>query len=197
MRASTALLARRLVAAGPRLLGGGEASGAAAVASFGLASPAVAASAFALAGTSRAWHASPAAARAADAATASTSSPLNCRTECGDVPDGHKETDLSHHVNNIGLGRRRDLTLRADVRLFGPDHAAGDGLEALLKVRVCECVWRHGQGLGGRGEDVHAARPPAHAGERSAGARKKKRASAHKILRPPPRPPTRPTPWER
>ena len=75
------------------------------------------------------------AASSASTSSSSSSGPLNARAECGDVPEGHKDTDLSHHVNNIGLGRRRDLTLRPDVRLHGPTGAgAGQALSTLLKV---------------------------------------------------------------
>jgi len=138
MRASAALLARRLAGATPRLLAGGEAGLAPAATSAG----AIGVGAATLTLTRSLWHASAVAqAAAADAAATSTSStsagsgPLNARAECGDVPEGHRETDLSHHVNNIGLGRRRDLTLRPDVKLTGPDNATGTPLSALLKVR--------------------------------------------------------------
>lgn len=36
----------------------------------------------------------------------------------GNVPDGHLNSDLSSTVCNIGLGRRRDLTLRQDLCLW-------------------------------------------------------------------------------
>eukprot|EP00195_Chlamydomonas_chlamydogama_P003685 CAMPEP_0202915788 /NCGR_PEP_ID=MMETSP1392-20130828/66677_1 /ASSEMBLY_ACC=CAM_ASM_000868 /TAXON_ID=225041 /ORGANISM="Chlamydomonas chlamydogama, Strain SAG 11-48b" /LENGTH=218 /DNA_ID=CAMNT_0049607963 /DNA_START=61 /DNA_END=714 /DNA_ORIENTATION=+ len=36
----------------------------------------------------------------------------------GDVPPGHMSSDLSPNVCNIGLGRRRDLTLRQDLCLW-------------------------------------------------------------------------------
>ena len=116
MRQSTSLLARRLATSLPSLVAGGAGVGAAAlpVASAALlASPhfAIARSAF---------HASSTPFAAEAASTSSSSGPLNARAECGDVPEGHKDSDLSHHVNNIGLGRRRDLTLRPDVRLHGP-----------------------------------------------------------------------------
>jgi len=51
-----------------------------------------------------------------------------------DVPEGHAKSDLSSHVCNIGLNRRRDLTLRADVLLFGKQ-ASGTSLASLFKVR--------------------------------------------------------------
>lgn len=51
----------------------------------------------------------------------------------GDVPQGHLGSDLSPNVCNIGLGRRRDLTLRSDLCLY-----SGDGqktsLSHILKV---------------------------------------------------------------
>lgn len=52
-----------------------------------------------------------------------------------DVPEGHAKSDLSPHVCNIGLNRRRDLTLRADVMLYGKQ-ATGTSLASLFKVRV-------------------------------------------------------------
>lgn len=51
-----------------------------------------------------------------------------------DVPEGHAKSDLSPHVCNIGLNRRRDLTLRADVMLYGKQ-ATGTSLASLFKVR--------------------------------------------------------------
>lgn len=51
-----------------------------------------------------------------------------------DVPEGHAKSDLSPHVCNIGLNRRRDLTLRADVLLYGKQ-ASGTSLASLFKVR--------------------------------------------------------------
>ena len=145
MRQSTALLARRLLGAAPRLLAGSEAAGS--VALFAPVAAAVPAAAFA----ARAFvHSAPFAAAdaASTSASSSSSGPLNARTECGDVPEGHKESDLSHHVNNIGLGRRRDLTLRPDVRLHGPTGAgAGQQLSALLKVRMGG--WNVGKGRAG------------------------------------------------
>ena len=50
-----------------------------------------------------------------------------------DVPEGHAKSDLSPHVCNIGLYRRRDLTLRADVMLYGKQ-AGGTSLASLFKV---------------------------------------------------------------
>lgn len=51
----------------------------------------------------------------------------------GDIPQGHLNSDLSPNVCNIGLGRRRDLTLRSDLCLY-----SGDGqktsLSHILKV---------------------------------------------------------------
>ena len=34
-----------------------------------------------------------------------------------DVPEGHKNSDLSQAACNIGLSRRRELTLRQDVKM--------------------------------------------------------------------------------
>ncbi|GIL53164.1 hypothetical protein Vafri_8847 [Volvox africanus] len=39
----------------------------------------------------------------------------------GAVPDGHINSDLSPTVCHIGLGRRRDLTLRQDLRVWQND----------------------------------------------------------------------------
>lgn len=63
-----------------------------------------------------------------------------------DVPEGHAKSDLSPHVCNIGLNRRRDLTLRADVLLYGKQ-ASGSSLASLFKVR------RSIGGGGGGGEE--------------------------------------------
>ena len=52
-----------------------------------------------------------------------------------DVPEGHAKSDLSPHVCNIGLNRRRDLTLRADVMLYGKQ-ATGTSLASLFKVET-------------------------------------------------------------
>jgi hypothetical protein len=134
MRSSAALLARRLAGASPSLLSAGLAQATGSV-SAGMA---VAAATTATLGAARSFtHAAPLSFAAQPAAASTSGSgPLNARAECGDVPEGHRETDLSHHVNNIGLGRRRDLTLRADVKLTGPDNATGQSLAALLKVSL-------------------------------------------------------------
>ena len=54
------------------------------------------------------------------------------------VPTGHHNSDLSSAACNIGLSRRRDITLRQDLKPYV------DGKPALLadvfKVRACE-VW--------------------------------------------------------
>ncbi|GLC33733.1 hypothetical protein PLESTB_000110000 [Pleodorina starrii] len=41
--------------------------------------------------------------------------------KAGVVPDGHLNSDLSPTACHIGLGRRRDLTLRQDLRLWQND----------------------------------------------------------------------------
>ncbi len=41
--------------------------------------------------------------------------------KAGPVPDGHLNSDLSPTVCHIGLGRRRDLTLRQDLCLWEGD----------------------------------------------------------------------------
>ena len=52
---------------------------------------------------------------------------VGCRTG-GDVPAGHLNSDLSMATCNIGLGRRRDLTLRQDLCLW-----TGEGKKTSLK----------------------------------------------------------------
>lgn len=47
----------------------------------------------------------------AQAATASSNNPYY------DVPEGHKSSDLSQAACNISLSRRRELTLRQDVKV--------------------------------------------------------------------------------
>ena len=47
----------------------------------------------------------------AQAATASSTNPYY------DVPEGHKNSDLSQAACNISLSRRRELTLRQDVKV--------------------------------------------------------------------------------
>lgn len=39
------------------------------------------------------------------------------------VPEGHHNSDLSSTACHIGLGRRRDLTMRQDLRLYSGDQA--------------------------------------------------------------------------
>lgn len=39
------------------------------------------------------------------------------------VPEGHHSSDLSSTACHIGLGRRRDLTMRQDLRLYSGDQA--------------------------------------------------------------------------
>ena len=58
---------------------------------------------------------------------ASEAAVVGCRTG-GDVPAGHLNSDLSMAVCNIGLGRRRDLTLRGDLCLW-----SGAGKRTSLK----------------------------------------------------------------
>lgn len=49
----------------------------------------------------------------------------------GPVPAGHQESDLSPTACHIGLGRRRSLLLRTDVRLHSPEgvHSLHDVLQ--------------------------------------------------------------------
>ncbi len=49
----------------------------------------------------------------------------------GDVPPGHASSDLSPTVCNIGLGRRRDLTMRQDLCLYNLRNE---------KVSLAECL---------------------------------------------------------
>jgi hypothetical protein len=51
-----------------------------------------------------------------------------------DVPEGHARSDLRPTSCHIGLNRRRDLTLRADVKLYG-QQASGAALADVFKVR--------------------------------------------------------------
>lgn len=43
----------------------------------------------------------------------------NPHRAAGDVPPGHADSDLAPNVCNIGLGRRRDLSMRQDLCLYG------------------------------------------------------------------------------
>jgi peroxiredoxin len=59
----------------------------------------------------------------ADAARAPDTTPTDTTTTTPtasglNVPAGHQASDLSPHVCHIGLGRRRDLTLRQDLKLW-------------------------------------------------------------------------------
>lgn len=59
----------------------------------------------------------------------------------GDVPPGHLSSDLSPTACNIGLGRRRDLTLRQDLCLY-QQNGAKTSLVDVLRVRVQSSVRR-------------------------------------------------------
>lgn len=48
------------------------------------------------------------------------------------VPAGHRSSDLRQEVCNIGLNRRRDLTLRGDIKVSTTEGA--QRLSTLLKV---------------------------------------------------------------
>ena len=39
-------------------------------------------------------------------------------TQATDIPAGHRNSDLGSSACNIGLNRRRDLSLRADIKLY-------------------------------------------------------------------------------
>lgn len=60
----------------------------------------------------------------------------------GDVPPGHLNSDLTPTVCNIGLGRRRDLTLRQDLCLY-QQSGAKTSLAEVLRVRVQLCTPTH------------------------------------------------------
>jgi peroxiredoxin len=57
-------------------------------------------------------------ATSSSSATATTSDAAAATTSTANVPAGHHSSDLSPHVCHIGLGRRRDLTLRQDLKLW-------------------------------------------------------------------------------
>lgn len=52
------------------------------------------------------------------------------------VPEGHHGSDLSSTVCHIGLGRRRDLTMRQDLRLHDGEQQLT--LAQVFHVSVCE-----------------------------------------------------------
>jgi hypothetical protein len=54
--------------------------------------------------------------------------------ETKEVPEGHATSDLSNFACHIGLGRRRDLTLRQDLRLW-----SGQGEVTLADVFKVTC----------------------------------------------------------
>lgn len=65
------------------------------------------------------------------------------------VPEGHHNSDLSSTACHIGLGRRRDLTMRQDLRLWDGDkpltlaevfHVSGWGCGAVGLVPLVDAV---------------------------------------------------------
>jgi peroxiredoxin len=68
------------------------------------------------AATSRAWFSADAAPATSTDTTTTTST--SSSSSYLNVPAGHQASDLSPHVCHIGLGRRRDLTLRQDLKLW-------------------------------------------------------------------------------
>eukprot|EP00798_Chlamydomonas_sp_ICE-L_P016614 gene16614-22857_t len=46
---------------------------------------------------------------------------FSTRTQPSDIPEGHMDSDLRDVACNIGLGRRRDLTMRQDLCLWKND----------------------------------------------------------------------------
>lgn len=55
------------------------------------------------------------------------------------VPEGHHNSDLSNTACNIGLGRRRDLTMRQDLRLWDGDKPLT--LAQVFHVSAVCAVW--------------------------------------------------------
>jgi hypothetical protein len=53
------------------------------------------------------------------------------------VPEGHHSSDLSSAACHIGLGRRRDITMRQDLRLYDAD---GKALTLADVFHVSGCV---------------------------------------------------------
>jgi hypothetical protein len=65
--------------------------------------------------------------------------------DVGVVPPGHLSSDLRPHVSHIGLGRRRDLTLRQDLSLFVDGEKRS--LSEVFKVARNSCLLWCPQGL--------------------------------------------------
>lgn len=73
---------------------------------------------------------------AAAASGASSNTATSTTKSTYNVPEGHHNSDLSSTACHIGLGRRRDLTMRQDLRLWD-----GDKPLTLAEVfQVCVCV---------------------------------------------------------
>jgi hypothetical protein len=90
----------------------------------------------------------PAAQQAAHSLAPAYAAALNAAPERStyNVPEGHWGSDLSDVASNIGLNRRRDLTLRQDLSLYRQQskHSLAD----VFKVRAC------GRPQGGLGASV-------------------------------------------
>lgn len=63
------------------------------------------------------------------------------------VPEGHQNSDLSDVACNIGLSRRKDLTLREDVRLAvgGQPKTLAELLKVRAEALLVRGVGRHGR----------------------------------------------------
>lgn len=96
--------------------------------------------------------------------TAAAASSAACSTQRsgGDVPAGHLSSDLTPTACNIGLGRRRDLTLRQDLCLW--EDGEKKTIADVFRVRSCgrlagatlgpHCAWL------GSGQRVRLPPPP-------------------------------------
>ncbi|GAX81262.1 hypothetical protein CEUSTIGMA_g8694.t1 [Chlamydomonas eustigma] len=65
-----------------------------------------------------------------------STTPSSINRPGGDVPAGHLNSDLNPSVCNIGLGRRRDLTLRQDLCLYNVEGRKTSLADALKGKRV-------------------------------------------------------------
>ena len=61
-----------------------------------------------------------------------------------DVPEGHHGSDLSNTACHIGLGRRRDLTMRQDLALWDGDKklSLADVFKVCCGARALRCGGR-------------------------------------------------------
>ena len=65
------------------------------------------------------------------------------QTAACDVPAGHENSDLRNSVCNISLNRRRDISLRSDVKFFNKDDEAVDLKKLLRGKSHSEVSTRH------------------------------------------------------